>query len=257
MAIAGAALVVPCRPAGALDRVELTAPGADRALLDRLRAASLTIAAERDKTTDSQTIFAAARADYARLIGALYAEGYYSGVIQILIDGREAAEIAPLDTPESIGVVSIRVTPGPIFRFERARMRPYARGTRLPPAYGDTRPAYSTAIVDAAEAAGRHPEARQAVLRLLVRFALCPGGPGLRHRRRWPWRGRYERPAFCGLRRHGLDLLDKQALLHEYACIALSSSTPESRRAAHARDRAARTASSCMRVYPSVHHKIN
>ncbi|MCB2126853.1 MAG: outer membrane protein assembly factor [Rhodobacteraceae bacterium] len=152
MAIAGAALVVPCRPAGALDRVELTAPGADRALLDRLRAASLTIAAERDKTTDSQTIFAAARADYARLIGALYAEGYYSGVIQILIDGREAAEIAPLDTPESIGVVSIRVTPGPIFRFERARMRPYARGTRLPPAYGDTRPAYSTAIVDAAEA---------------------------------------------------------------------------------------------------------
>lgn len=143
---------VPSRPAGALDRVELTVPGADRALLDRLRAASLVLAAERENTTDSQTVFAAARADYARLIGALYAEGYYSGVIRIRIDGREAAEIAPLDTPGSIGVVSIEVTPGPIFRFEKARMKPYARGTRLPPAYGDTKPAYSTAIVDAADA---------------------------------------------------------------------------------------------------------
>ena len=139
-------------PALALERVILTAPGADEALLDRLRAASLTLAAERDRTTDSQTIFAAARADYARLIGTLYAEGHYSGVITIRIDGREAAAIAPLDMPETIGAVEIAVTPGPLFHFSRARMRPYARGTKLPPAYGDTKPAYSTAIVDAADA---------------------------------------------------------------------------------------------------------
>lgn len=139
-------------PAGALDRVVLTAPGADDALLERLRAASLTIAAERAKTTDSQTIFAAARADYARLVGALYAAGHYSGVVHVLIDGREAAGIAPLDAPKTVGAVEIAVTAGPLFRFGQARMKPYARGTKLPPDYRDTRPAYSTAIVDAADA---------------------------------------------------------------------------------------------------------
>ncbi|WP_413876836.1 autotransporter assembly complex protein TamA [Albidovulum sp.] len=138
--------------ADALDRVVLTAPGAEKALLDRLRAASLTVAAQRDKTTDSQTVFAATRTDYARLIGALYAEGYYSGVITIRIDGREAAAIAPLDMPATIGEVEITVTPGPLFHFSKARMKPYARGTKLPPAYGDTKPAYSTAIVAAAGA---------------------------------------------------------------------------------------------------------
>ncbi len=139
-------------PASALDRVVLTAPGADEALLDRLRAASLTLAAERDRATDSQAIFASARADYARLIGALYAAGHYSGVITIRIDGREAAGIAPLEVPETVRVVEISVAPGPLFHFSKARMKPYARGTKLPSAYGDTRPAYSTAIVDAADA---------------------------------------------------------------------------------------------------------
>lgn len=139
-------------PADALDRLSLTAPGASPDLLDRLRAASLVLTAEREKTIDSQTLFAAARADYSRLIAALYAEGYYSGVIQIRVDGREAAEIAPLDAPENIREIDITVTPGPLFRFSKARMKPYARGTRLPPAYGDTKPAYSTAIVDAADA---------------------------------------------------------------------------------------------------------
>lgn len=152
LALLLALAILPTGPARALDRIELTAPGADTALLDRLRAASLTVAAARDKSADDQTVFAAARADYARLIGALYAEGYYSGVISIRIDGIEAAEVAPLDMPEGIREVVITVTPGPLFHFSAARMRPYAPGTDLPPAYGDTRPAYSTAIVDAAEA---------------------------------------------------------------------------------------------------------
>lgn len=144
--------ILPACQVSALDRVVLSAPGADTALLGRLRAASLTVAAEREKTADSQTVFAAARADYARLIGALYAEGYYSGVIHIRIDGSEAAGIAPLEVPDTIREVEITVNPGPLFHFSRARMKPYARGTDLPPAYGDTRPAYSTAIVDAAGA---------------------------------------------------------------------------------------------------------
>ena len=38
-----------------------------------------------------QDLFAAARADYARILNALYARGHYSAVITIRIDGREAA----------------------------------------------------------------------------------------------------------------------------------------------------------------------
>lgn len=152
VAFVSLALVITSAPVHALERVTFAAPGASEALLARLRAASLVLAAERDKVSDGQTIFAAARADYARLIGALYAAGHYSGVISIRVDGREAADIAPLDAPDAIGTVEITVRPGPLFHFARARMMPYAPGTVLPPAYGDTRPAYSTAIVDAAEA---------------------------------------------------------------------------------------------------------
>ncbi|MCB2116591.1 MAG: BamA/TamA family outer membrane protein [Rhodobacteraceae bacterium] len=146
------ALALSAAPAHALDRLVFAAPGADKDLLDRLRSASLLVSAERDKTTDSQTVFASARADYGRLLGALYAAGYYSGVVHIDIDGREAAGIAPLDAPGTIGEVRVKVEPGPLFHFAKARMKPYARGTKLPPDYRDTRPAYSTAIVDAAEA---------------------------------------------------------------------------------------------------------
>lgn len=146
------ALAVSAAPLQALERLVFTAPGAGKDLVAQLRAASLLVSAEDEKTTDSQTVFASARADYGRLLGALYAAGYYSGVIHIQIDGREAAEIAPLDTPGSIREVRVSIEPGPLFHFAKARMKPYARGTKLPPDYRDTRPAYSTAIVDAADA---------------------------------------------------------------------------------------------------------
>jgi translocation and assembly module TamA len=136
----------------ALDRFDFSTPGANEDLRTSLLGASLLAQAERDGTNDAQSLFSAARADYGRLIGALYAEGYYSGVINILVDGKEAAGIAPLDAPNSIRVVQVKVEPGPQFTFSRARMKPYARGTNLPAAYADTKPARSSAIVDAAAA---------------------------------------------------------------------------------------------------------
>ncbi len=147
-----AALLLGPSPSCALDSVQLSTRGANSDLTDSLRAASLVVQAERDGLTDAQSLFAAARADYGRLLGALYAAGHYSGVIQISIDGREAADIAPLDAPQTIRDIRITVDPGPQFRFSKARMKPYARGTKLPPEYGDTKPAYSTAIEDAAVA---------------------------------------------------------------------------------------------------------
>lgn len=136
----------------ALDSLTIIVPSGSEELASSLENASLLKLAERDKLTDAQSLFAAARADYGRLLGALYAEGYYSGVIRIEIDGREAATIAPLDAPRSINTIRVTVQPGTRFTFAKARMKPYAKGTKLPPAYGDTKPAYSTAIVDAARA---------------------------------------------------------------------------------------------------------
>lgn len=139
-------------PVQALDVLTIAAPGAGDDLTDSLRGASLLLQSQRDGLTDPQSLFAAARADYGRLLGALYAEGHYSGMIRIEIDGREAATIAPLDAPQTIRQIRVTVEPGPQFTFAKARMKPYAPGTKLPPAYGDTKPAYSSAIVDAAVA---------------------------------------------------------------------------------------------------------
>lgn len=151
--LAGAMLLpFPLQDARALDRLSFQTPGASDDLRKKLEGASLLLSAEDEKTTDPQTLFASARAEYAHLVGALYAEGYYSGVISILIDGREAADIAPLDAPKQISQIAVSVTPGPQFTFSAARMKPYARRTVLPRDYRDTLPAKSTAIVAAADA---------------------------------------------------------------------------------------------------------
>lgn len=154
MAALASALLWPgsTGPAAALDVLRFSTPGASDGLRQSLRAASLLLGAEAEKKTDAQTLFASARADYARLIGALYADGYYAGVIRILIDGREAADIDPLDAPDQISRIEVSVTPGPQFTFSAARMKPYARGTNLPGEYRDTLVAKSTAIRAAAKA---------------------------------------------------------------------------------------------------------
>lgn len=142
-------------PTGGLaaeEMIDFAAPGADKPLTRALMSASLLVAAGREGTTDPQDILSAALSDYSRLTKALYAEGYYGGVIHILIDGREAADIPLLDTPAQIRHVSVSVAPGRPFRFGAARMAPYAPGTDLPPAYRDGQIARATAIGQAAEA---------------------------------------------------------------------------------------------------------
>ena len=140
-------------PANGLDAVTFSLPGASDDLAASLRGASLTEAARREGNADAQEVFAAARADYGRLLGALYAAGHYSGTISIRIDGREAADIAPLNAPARIGTVAIEVRPGPAFTFGRAEAAPLAPGTRLPPDFAPGRVAQSGTIRAAAEAA--------------------------------------------------------------------------------------------------------
>ncbi len=138
---------------GAAQEVTFRLAGGGADLGERLRGASALAAARAEGVTDSGDLLAAARADYARILGALYAEGHFGGTINIAIDGREAAEIAPFDAPARIGAITIRVAPGPAYRFSRAEVAPLAEGTELPEGFRRGGVAETGLIRDAAEAA--------------------------------------------------------------------------------------------------------
>lgn len=178
-------------PAIALALSEPTGGGTeDKALADSLRAASLIYTALAEGRSDAQDIFAAAQADYARLVSALYARGHYGGSVSIRLDGREAATIGPFQAPERIALVVITVDPGPAFVFGTAKIAPLAADTRLPEGFAPGRPAPSPLIAEAATAAITrwravgHPTARvqnqslradHARARLNAEITLAPG----------------------------------------------------------------------------------
>ncbi len=163
---------------------------AKKELKRALAAASLVLAAKRDKVTNPQDILAAAQADYGRLVGALYEQGYYGPVVSIRIDGREAANIPPLTTLPRVSRVDINVSPGPAFRLGRTEIKPLARGTLLPDTFRPGEIAKTSVIRDAALAgvdgwrADGHAKAQvdqQDIIadhqkaRLDVRLHLAPG----------------------------------------------------------------------------------
>lgn len=126
------ALLVAGVSANAFEVLAFRTPGADKNLEKEIRAASGLLAAERGDVRVAQDVFAIALAEYGRLVGALYAQGHYSPVINVFLDGREAAGIAPLDAPDEINHVEVVVNPGPAFAFSTARVAPLAPGTVLP-----------------------------------------------------------------------------------------------------------------------------
>jgi translocation and assembly module TamA len=116
-----------------------------------LNEASLLRALEDDAAP--QDYIAAARADYLRLLTALYSDGFYGGTVSITVDGVEASNIAPLAAPKSINEVVIRVDPGRRFTFGEVQIAP------LPPAFVlstdlETRRTARTARIRAGVAAG-------------------------------------------------------------------------------------------------------
>ena len=132
--------------------VDFRTPGADGGLADDLRDASLVLFTLSDGAVPAQDVVAAARAEYGRLLSALYEAGYYSGVISVKLDGREVAEIPVLDTPVRVGRITITVQPGPPFRFSRAEIGPLAPDTVLPGGYAAGQPAPSGIIQNAVDA---------------------------------------------------------------------------------------------------------
>lgn len=145
--------LVLAQPAAAGDLVTFRTPGATPRIEALLRGASRLLAAEADKTTEAQDLFADAQAEYGALLGALYGAGYYSGVIHVYLDGREAAAIPPLDAPDRIGAVEVVVDPGPAFVFGAVSVHPLPRRAPLPEGFAPGKPAES-GVVAAAVGAG-------------------------------------------------------------------------------------------------------
>lgn len=191
-------LILSAGSAGlAEDMVTITVPGGDKAMTKSLTAASGLVAAEQEagkKGPNAQDMFAAARAEYARLLGALYAQGRYSPVIHVLIDGREAADIPPLDAPTTIRRIEVVVDPGPLFEFSKTNVAPLAPHTELPTGFQVGETAESgliSAAVGAAQARWQdtgHPKVKvtgqdivadHAANTLAVDVSLAPG-PKLR-----------------------------------------------------------------------------
>jgi translocation and assembly module TamA len=141
------------RPVGAFDAFDFRVSGGAGTLTRELENASALVEVARSKDETAQDVLAAARADYGRILGALYARGYYSAVITIRLDGREAADIAPLDTPSSVRRVEVTIDPGPQFRFGQATVGPLAPGTDLPDAFRRGEIAESGVIRQTAQAA--------------------------------------------------------------------------------------------------------
>ena len=125
----------------------------DEDMADEVRGASLLLGPEGEDLSAPQDVLASARADYTRIVGRLYARGYFAPVVSILIDGQEAAGIAPLDAPDRIGRVDIRVATGPAFRLGTASIGPLAPRTVLPDGFAPGEPASTGIIREAATAA--------------------------------------------------------------------------------------------------------
>jgi len=136
-------------PAAALQGVSFDVSGGDAALTATLKNSSLLAGLQASGRTEPQDILAAALADYGRLLDALYAEGHYGGVITIHIDGREAAAIQTFAVPDRVQRVTVRVVPGPQFRFATTDVGPLPAGATPLPGFARGEPAPATVIREA------------------------------------------------------------------------------------------------------------
>ena len=152
---AAAVMAVLALPVQALDRLDFTVATVSDSLREAVEDASQLRSLQAEGRTDPQDLLAAARSDYARILAAMYAKGHYSVVINIRIDGREAAAIPALEAPTAISTILVEVDPGPPFRFGQARVAPLAPGTELPEAFRSGAPAESGAIASAVDVAIR------------------------------------------------------------------------------------------------------
>ncbi len=126
---------------------------ADNGLAKAIQSNSLLTTAKSNDVKNTQDILASARAEYRQILGTLYKNGYYSGTISILIDGREVASLPPFFQPQEINQVVVNVKTGIPFAFGRIGISPLAEGTTLPEGFARGSIAKSTIVEDAVESA--------------------------------------------------------------------------------------------------------
>ncbi|MBV7410841.1 autotransporter assembly complex family protein [Maritimibacter sp. DP1N21-5] len=140
-------------PAKALDQLNFTVAGGDEDLEETLRGASLLLASEAEERTDARDLVATSLAEYERLLNTLYAEGYYGGVINVRVDGVEAATLATYDLPRQVRRIDVSVNPGRQFFFSEAIVQPLPRGSVQADGYAAGEVARASVIRDAAQQA--------------------------------------------------------------------------------------------------------
>lgn len=149
----GAALCLALTPVTATAvETAFKAPDASEELRARLQTASAVMGAGDRGLKTVQELLAAAQADYNTLVQVLYDQGFFSPVVHIRVDGREAAYIEPLNQPQSVQRIEISVDPGRPFHFGRAEVAPLAPRTQLPEEFAPGKRATTGAIRDAAAA---------------------------------------------------------------------------------------------------------
>ncbi|KUJ80396.1 hypothetical protein AVO45_04915 [Ruegeria marisrubri] len=148
-----AALLTALVPQSALAlETVLSAPGAPPDLVKRMTETSSVMTADARGLDTPIEILSAASSDYRTLVQILYDEGYFSPVVSIRLDGREAAEIDTLNLPNQINRATITVQTGPTFTFGTAIVAPVAAGTELPEEFATGKPATTGVLQDAARA---------------------------------------------------------------------------------------------------------
>ncbi|MGI9367788.1 MAG: autotransporter assembly complex protein TamA, partial [Ruegeria sp.] len=80
----------------------LDAPGASEDLTKRLEETSSVFTAESRGLDTPLEILSAALSDYRTIVQILYDEGFFSPVVSIKLDGREAADLDSLSGPSQI-----------------------------------------------------------------------------------------------------------------------------------------------------------
>ncbi len=155
MALWGLALAGSlCTPAFALDKAKISLLNTDNdALRDSLKNASIALPLVGQPDVTPRDVLTAAQADYANMVEALYAQGYYSASVRIELDGQEAAQIDPFHPPGQIKNLRILVEPGQRFVFGKARLGPLAPGASVPEGFAPGQPALATAVRNAAQSA--------------------------------------------------------------------------------------------------------
>ncbi|WP_417718896.1 autotransporter assembly complex protein TamA [Salipiger sp.] len=149
----GLAVCIVSAPAYGFDALNFDTPGMDEDLRSQLKSNAALTEAQADNRSAGADVLAAALSDYGILLETLYAAGYYGGTVSIRIDGREAADIALLSTPETVTRVDVTVTTGPKFKFGETNVAPVTPETEMPEGFKRGQTARAPLIGDAADAA--------------------------------------------------------------------------------------------------------